>query len=418
MSYIARVLGASCATLLFSCVAFGDPLPRASPLTLLEALRVANGQSPRLVEADAMLAGERGRLGQARLRPNPDIAFDAENFAGTGPFSGVRATEFTGTLGVPIELGGKRAARIAAGTTGVGAARARRALSGLDLELAVRQAYARALAADAVVALVRDEQTIAVAIADAAGKLVASGREPPLRQVRADAERASATVAVAAAEQDAQVARRDLQLLIAGDGSLPPLDDASLFAPPQAASPAAGALPDLDVARLDAERARRLLRVERAARTPDPRVYIGVRRLQGDNATALVGGVSIPLPLFNRNGGGVAAASAAIVGAEATLMRTRAETATRALDARDRIAGARAQLATIEQSLLPSAVEGLRIARLGYVAGKFGYLELLDAQRAFALARRQRIDAARDYHLAQAELDRALGRTLTPETPR
>lgn len=418
MFNIARVFGASCAALLFSCVAFGDPLPRASPLTLLEALRVANGQSPRLVEADALLAGERGRLGQARLRPNPDVAFDSENFAGTGPFSGVRGAEFTGTLGLPIEFGGKRAARIAAGTAGVGAAQARRALSGLDLELAVRQAYARALAADAVVTLARDEATITVAIADAAGKLVASGREPPLRQVRADAERASAAVAVTAAEQDAQIARRALQLLIASGGTLPSLDDPSLFAPPLVASPATGELPDVDVANLDAERARGQYRIERAARTPDPRVYLGVRRLQGENAMALVGGVSIPLPLFNHNGGAVAAASAAIVGAESTLARTRAETATRALDARDRIAGAQAQLVTIERSLLPSAVEGLRIARLGYAAGKFGYLELLDAQRAFVLARRQRIDAARDYHLAQAELDRALGRTLTPETPR
>ena len=55
------------------------------------------------------------------------------------------------------------------------------------------------------------------------------------------------------------------------------------------------------------------------------------------------------------------------------------------------------------------AAEALRIARLGYAAGRFPYSDLLMAQRGYAEARRARLSAARDAELASAERDRAAG---------
>ena len=57
--------------------------------------------------------------------------------------------------------------------------------------------------------------------------------------------------------------------------------------------------------------------------------------------------------------------------------------------------------------MVPGAAEALRIARLGYAAGRFPYSDLLMAQRGYAEARRARLSAARDAELASAERDRA-----------
>jgi len=57
-------------------------------------------------------------------------------------------------------------------------------------------------------------------------------------------------------------------------------------------------------------------------------------------------------------------------------------------------------------SVLPGAEEAFQFARGGYDAGKFGYLEVLDAQRTLFDARRQFNEAVLDYHQQRAVLER------------
>src|SRR3546814_11631596 len=57
-------------------------------------------------------AAEAGRT-IAGLRPNPTVSTEVENIAGTGLYRGLRGAETTVGVSIPIELGGKRSARIA-----------------------------------------------------------------------------------------------------------------------------------------------------------------------------------------------------------------------------------------------------------------------------------------------------------------
>jgi len=57
-------------------------------------------------------------------------------------------------------------------------------------------------------------------------------------------------------------------------------------------------------------------------------------------------------------------------------------------------------------------VEAARIARIGYREGKFGQLDLLDAERTLLDTRTAAIDALAAYHDARARLER-----LTAEAP-
>ncbi len=383
-------------------------------LTLTQALRAALEGAPVLAEADATIAAERARLGQARLRPNPEIGLRAENFGGARELGAFNGTEFTAEIGTAIETGGRRAARIGVGEASVALAGVRGRLTRADLERAVRDAHARAAAAAARVELARTDLGLAGSIADAVGKLVAAGKEPPLRARRADVERATAEAALGGARQEQQAVGFALGALLGRGDVAYMADPAALDARAGVAVAHASDRVDVTAARAEAERARASIALERSQRILQPTVSIGVRRLELDNQTALVAGVTVPFPLFNRNGGAIAAARAEALRAEAAQARVEAETNAQAATARGALTTAEAQLALIDRDALPAATEGLRVARIGYGAGKFGFLDLLDAQRSLSAVRRQRIDAALNVLLARAALDRATGRSLIP----
>ena len=85
--------------------------------------------NPRIVGPRAEAEAAQALVGQARLRPNPEISLEVENIAGSGAFSGLSATEYTLAVGQRLELGGKRGTRVEA-------ARAQAQLADLRADLA------------------------------------------------------------------------------------------------------------------------------------------------------------------------------------------------------------------------------------------------------------------------------------------
>ena len=74
------------------------------------------------------------------------------------------------------------------------------------------------------------------------------------------------------------------------------------------------------------------------------------------------------------------------------------------------LADARAEAEMLASQVVPAVAEGFAAAEFGYRAGKFGLLELLDAQRTLFEARQRQLDAQTASHLAAIELQRLLGR--------
>ena len=147
------------------------------------------------------------------------------------------------------------------------------------------------------------------------------------------------------------------------------------------------------------------------------------RRLAATNDVAAVFGVSIPFPVFNN--GNAAVAQAQAQQAQADALRRLA-----ILEAERSIASAQAELAnaattarTAGGPALAAATEAARIARIGYAGGKFGQLDLLEAERTLAQTRADATDALAAYHDAEARLARltapaTLFAELTPTSAR
>lgn len=120
--------------------------------------------------------------------------------------------------------------------------------------------------------------------------------------------------------------------------------------------------------------------------------------------------LSAPIPTRDRNQGAVAAAAADSIAAEVRRNQALAAAIRAEREARAALDSARVQVATLETAAVPGAQEALRLARLGYDAGRFTLLDVLDAEAALTTARTNLAEARLQRARAEAALDRALAR--------
>ncbi len=129
----------------------------------------------------------------------------------------------------------------------------------------------------------------------------------------------------------------------------------------------------------------------------------------GDNANALGLSVSLPLPLFDRNQGGIA---------RSRLERKRSDNETKRLElvvehevaeTVRRVEHSLALLDVYEGGMLSRADDALRVAESSYKAGAVSLLELLEAQRTYIETRADYLKVQDDYRKARIDVTRAVG---------
>ena len=398
----------SCASIARAQTATSPPSTAQSIFTLDRARTIAGGSSPSIESAAAGVRSAAAGRTIAGLRPNPEIQVQTENVAGSGIYRGTQSAETTATLALPIELGGKRSARIAVADSRSARAQIDASIALADLNLRITQTYIAAAAAERRVDVARQQAEIAENAFKAARTRVTVGAGAPIDQQRADVLRVNAEVGLERAIREAAVARGNLERLVGQpiDGSLDLgwFDRVGGYGPTMPVDPSgtlalAAAQADLNTA--DAE-----VRLARSQRIPDITLSVGARRLSQTNDKAAVVGIAIPFPLFN-NG------AAAVSQARAEQTRADANRRVAIIEAEQAIASAQAELANAAATArsaggpgLAAASEAARIARIGYSQGKFSQLDLLEAERTLAETRAAFTDALAAYHDAEARLER------------
>ena len=400
---------------LFTALLAGAAPAHADPAPPFAELVARDAAAPRLLESEADIRRAQGLAEQARARLNPTVSLFAENFAGTSsPYSGLSGVETTLQYSQPIERGGKRAARIAAGQAGIEASRARRLALRVDYAYELARAYGDAEVAGLRVVLVRDEIVQANEDLRIARALVAAGKEARLRSLQAQSSVDVLAVDLAFADATRTAAFARLSAFAGADVPYTSLAE-SLLERPAPSLPATSPDPLTSPAYLAALADRRAaeLRVtaERRRTVPDITAAGGIRRLEREDAFAAVAGVSIPLRLYDQNRGNVAAALADVQAADARLALTRyqAQAVARATGAQVVAADARVSAA---QASFGTAQEAYRLAGIAYTAGKSPLSELLAARRALGAARGVVLDALAARLQVRARLAQLSGRTI------
>jgi cobalt-zinc-cadmium efflux system outer membrane protein len=382
-------------------------------LTLPQALQRAASASPRLTAADRTIGMAEGRREQAGALPNPTLGFDLDNWApgGTVPGQPVQTTLLLSQL---IELGGKRDARVAAALGDYDSARLEREAARLELLSETTIAFVSALAAQRRIALLDRH-------------IAAFDRQVPLMQRRVDAGASSpADVSrVQTASGFVQLerersrlalaqARRELAIVMgtdAPDFGLVSGDFGRLNRPAPFDAIVHAIEDNPQLTRWTAVRARRDadLLSARLKTVPDVTATVGWRRYGDTPENALRLGVSIPIPVLDRNRGGIREAQEAAQKTDADRAINRQTLIGVVGKAHDSAQSALAQIDLLRRIVLPAARRTLSTIEEGYDQGRFTALEIVDAYQRVADAELMEHDALASLHTALATIEGLIG---------
>ncbi len=392
---------------------FIAPLRGAEAPSFPQLIREAEMTAPRLREIEADVSAAQGRARQSSALPNPTVSLELEDFGGSGPYRGTSNSQATIALNEPLEIGGQRGARKAAGRAGLAAATARSVQARAEFGYDLAMAYAGAEVALGRVALLTQDAERAQEDLRSARALVAAGKEGELRAVQAEAAAAASSAELEGARAGVIEALGRLSTLAGSKEPYSAVGGSLLNAASNGSNgtttPSDTTMPRIATAEAEREWAERRLSVERRRAIPTPSLTIGTRRLKGDDANALVAGFSVPLPLFDRSRGDIAAARADLSGAEARLEGARLEAQAESRTASAQFDASATRLAAANQGAV-AAREAYRLARIGYEAGRTPLFELLGTRRALTEAELRLLDARLDRVRAQASLARLAGR--------
>ena len=401
-----------CAMLFTSLPAWAvDTLPAGSMITLEEAIQKALKTSPRLKAYEAGRLASEGERQQAGLWTNPEIGIEAENFAGSGPYSSFNSAEVTYGVSQQIEMGGKRGARVEAANQAVTLAGFDQEAARLDLIHDVTLAYVEAVAAQEAVVLTQEQQTLAGDVLETVSSRVNAAREPLIQKSKAEVTMATSRIAYETAQRQLGTAKRFLAALWGESTDVYTLDGSAFFniTEPKRFDPASDSWKSIpDFARWEAEiaRSKAAHQLEKANAIPDPSIEAGVRDFQESGDQAFIVGVSLPIPILNQNQGNITKARQEIIRAESKRDDVALTLSARLNEAQQEFETSYHQAVALHQTILPSAEEAFKLSREGYGLGKFSYLEVLDAQRTLNETRAQYHETLKDYHRSRAEVER------------
>lgn len=397
------------------------PTPLKEPtgtLNLAAAINLALAFNPELSAAANELRAVEGTVVQAGILPNPDISTlveDTQNKA-------TRTT--TVQINQLIELGGKRAARIASAERGRDVATADLAAKRLDVRATVVGSFFDVLVAQERVRQVEDLLNLAQRATQAASRRVIAGKISPVEETKARVAEAAARVEMNQAKGDLITARN--RLAATWGSTTPRFEQAEgqtdilpeVF-PAEEVGQRLNNSPVLVRARHEADRFAALADVERSRQIPNVTISLGSKRAEDLGRDQTIVGVSIPFPIFDRNQGNLLEALRRADKARDDLSAIEIRLSTAIAQNQERLKALVVEAQTLQNEILPGARSAYEAASKGFELGKFSFLEVLDAQRTFFQARAQYLRSLSEAHRTAAELERVLGsaNSISPVVP-
>lgn len=375
-------------------------------LTQEEAVAIALWNSPSFQATLVDLGVARADLADAGLLRNPILSL----LFPVGP----KQLEFT--LQYPFDVFVQRPARVAAAKLNVQAVGQRLVWDALSLIAQVRTAHADAIVADRRLLLANENATLTRRLADIADARLRAGDISDLeaRAPRNDALRSE--VVQRAAQHDRDLARLTLAGLLGLNETsdrLEPRSSTAYDAAPCAVddarlNDALASRPDVRAAELGIETATARARWERSRVL----ALIGVLDANGKGTEGfeMGPGINVDLPLFNRNQGGKARATAEIERASQLYATARIQVVTEVRSAGVRVAQAQQARDAWTREIVPSLEIEQRQAEGAYQAGEIPLFNVLDVSRRLVDGRMQQLNAEADLLRSRIALDRAMGR--------
>ena len=392
--------------------AFATENDIVSNINLNEATALALQANPNISVVMRGREVESGQALQAQARPNPTLSAEIEDLRS-------RYRNSTLLISQQLETAGKRDKRMAL-------ADANLAVADADIVMVQAEISAKAYAAFYQVLAAQQAQTLAVELLEIAttskgtsAKRVLAGKVSPVEETKAKVAEAGAKIELANANQQLAAAKKRLSSLwgkgakfeesanfsVVGEldnfNTLPALSELTIQLENS---------PRLKKANLAIMQKQAFSAIEKSKQTPDVTLSIGAKRNEelGGITQAIIG-LSIPIPLFDKNQGGLQSAKAREVQSQDEKTALENQLATELADAYTRRQTQVEASNMYKNDILQGAQSAYEAARKGFEFGKFSFLEVLDAQRTLFQAETNYIQTLALARLAEADIQNILG---------
>ncbi|SDW22051.1 TolC family protein [Nitrosomonas communis] len=397
---------------------------RKNDLTLQDAVNLALQHNPELAAFVKEMNALEGATLQAGLLRNPELSVNVENVGNIQKLQGdinspdaltkeVVQQVTTIRIGQLIELGGKRAARVNAALLGEELAARDYESKRVELIARVANVFTEVLAGQERLKLAEEAKELARNVLDTVILRVQTGKVPPIEETRAKVGLSTARIELEQAQRDLVSARKRLALM--WDSAAPQFDKVlgileTSIAPPDFQLLQERVLENPVALRAikNIEHRKALVEVEQTRRVPNLTLSAGVvhhAQLGGNTAVA---GLVVPLPLFDRNQGNLKEAYQRVGKAEDEKIAIELRLKTELAQSYEAMSAAWNEINILRDEILPGAKSAFNVMRRGYELGKFGLLELLDAQRVLFQNQMLYVRVLGNYHRLINDIERLI----------
>jgi cobalt-zinc-cadmium efflux system outer membrane protein len=398
-----------------------SPAAAVERWSLDDVVSKAVAEHPVVVAARERIAAARGTLTDAGRWPNPNLVFSGENLRfGADDFDWWTNPDWFLFVTQTIETAGKRGHRERAAEVGVELATLRQQILERELVHRVKIAFQDVVTAENKYALASNSWGRLGELVELNRIRAVEGYSPEGDYIksRLEAERFEAAV------RTSELAVRQSKIRLLQTLGYTEFDtDFELTSPePLAGTPvdeaalreAVGQLPEVRAAEAAVAEAAALAELERARAHPDVAASVGYKR--NGPANTLYLGMSVPLPVLNRNQGGILRGRAELAAAEAELVLQRSRALGELEAALEGVRMTRRQIESLTTDFIDRADESRAVALAAYTEGAATLLTVLEAERTRNAAQELVVEAVHDYRLALYALERAAGVMSLPRS--
>ena len=399
-------------------------LQEQKDLTLRDAALLALQRNPELAAFEKEKRALEGATLQAGLLPNPELSVNVGNTGNIQPLVGdinsqknvaqeVIQQNTTIRISQLIELGGKRAARVVAASLNQELAAQDYEARRVELIARVANAFTEVLAGQQRLRLAEESRQLAQKVVSTVAKRVQAGKVPPIEETRAGVAFSTTQIELEQAQRDLAAARKRLTLLWGNSTpqftkALGDLESSIVLPKFEALADRALASPMALRAMKNIEQRKAQLEVEQTKRIPNLTVSGGVIHHAALGGTTPVVSVGIPLPLFDRNQGNIREAHQRVDKAIDEQAALELRLKTELTQAYESLSASQKETGILRDEILPAAKSAFEVTNKGYELGKFGFLEVLDAQRTLFQNQILYVRAQANYQRLVNEIERLI----------
>ncbi len=408
------LIGSVCMWAIGGTAAWGED-SKVPSYTLQEIIDLTLTHNPIIELSKGIIDEKAGEEVTAQSYPNPTFGFQGGYGKVRDP-TGPSLIERYFSLSQPLEWPGTRAARQQAAEAGVNSAQASLEETQVNAKAGVKRTFYELLLAETLAELASRLLNTVTELERAVKRRVESGEAPPFELVKVNVESLQTQKQVSQTQGKVRTSQAALNQLTAGNlGKAFAIQGD--FVSVKADLNEQSLIEDAFQHHPEVRKFQQLIEVagaqynqEQHARVPNVTISGAVQRDAGRKG--YLGGLSVPIPIWNQRQGGIAKALGLRRQAEANLRQAQISLRKGITEHVQISKTASTQISTFEQGLLKQAKEAVRIARRSFTFGEASLLDVLDAQRTLWQTFQGYAHARFDLAVALTELERLVGKEL------